>query len=291
MSAANYTYFRGYRCCTCVAEWFPVYERMLALRGITSGTKDGRLRIFQFTGTAAASAGTHSQGGAMDTAMLDPSGIRLAREMGASASWIRWWPGNLHAHMVLAGCPHNGPARYQITAVKAGFDGTGWLGRGGRDTEWRPRQWRTWREGLAWARAQLAVHELQEEADMPLTEAEIDKIAERVWARKVKRGKTTVSAIQELADAKTLATQIKEQTGPVKRGGKTISLRQEIADTKTLAIAQEGRIAGLSEAVKQLASTGGVDLTRIETAVETAISKSLAGLAADVTLTIDTKEA
>ena len=84
------------------------------------------------------------------------AGFYLAREMGASASWRRLWPGNQHSHMVLDGCPHNAPARYQITAVKRGYDGTGWAGQGAKDTEWRPSQWRTWEQGLFWAATQLA---------------------------------------------------------------------------------------------------------------------------------------
>lgn len=157
MSAASWrVWFRGKPTCPCVAEWFPVYEQMLKHRGIRSGFYDGRtLAIMQLTGTASASAGTHSQGGAMDTAMLDPAGIRVAREMGASASWRRLWHNNLHSHLVLEGCPHNGPARYQIRAVKLGRDGTGLMGLGGKDTEWRPKKWRTWEEGLFWAAIEL----------------------------------------------------------------------------------------------------------------------------------------
>ena len=149
--------FRGRTTCACVAEWIPVWEAMCLREGITSGFYDGKTcTIFQLTGSASASAGTHSQGGAIDNAMLDARGIRIAREMGASASWRRLWPGNLHSHMVLEGCPHNGPARYQIAAVKLGRDGLGWLGLAGKDTEHRPETWRTWREGITWARAQLA---------------------------------------------------------------------------------------------------------------------------------------
>lgn len=169
-------WFRGKPTCSCVAQWFPVYEAMLKRRGILSGFHGDQLRIFQLTGGAAASAGTHSQGGAIDTAMLDPRGIRLAREMGASASWIRWWPGNLHAHLVLDGCPHNGPARYQITAVKQGYDGTGYVGRGALDKEWRPVRWRTWQEGLTWAAQQLGTAGA---TNTPATSGEWDEMASK----------------------------------------------------------------------------------------------------------------
>lgn len=52
------------------------------------------------------------------------------------------------------GCPHNSPARYQIDAYKAGFNGLGLNGRGGKDTGPRGITYRTWREGIAWAKAQ-----------------------------------------------------------------------------------------------------------------------------------------
>ena len=148
--------FRGHPACPCLAEWLPVYESELQRRGILRGS----LTIYQLIGGAAASAGTHSEGGAFD--LLDLPGdeeIWVGRQMGADALWSRPynWDGQGgmdHDHGVLRGCPHNGPARYQIAAVDAGFNGLGHLGEGGRDTGPRPLSYRTWREGIAWAQAQ-----------------------------------------------------------------------------------------------------------------------------------------
>jgi len=153
--------FRGHPACLCLAAWLPVYEHELQRRGILTGP----LHIYQLIGTASASASTHSQGGAFD--LLDLPGdmdVWVARQMGADATWTRpegWDGGNgiRHNHGVLRGCPHNAPARYQIDAVDAGFDGLGHLGRGGPDTGPRPLSGRTWRQGVEWARAQ--------EDDMP----------------------------------------------------------------------------------------------------------------------------
>ena len=170
MGNSAYTTIRGKRACVCVAEWFPVFEQLAIRRGLVSGP----IWLIQATGSATASAGTHTQGGAIDIGVMSHALIRLAREMGASASWVRntgSFANNQHSHLVLEGCPHNSPARYQIDAVKAGRDGLGYLGRAGRDTEWRPPQWRTWTQGLAWARPQLIPYEQREDwSDMATKE-------------------------------------------------------------------------------------------------------------------------
>lgn len=157
MSLPSYAVkFRGFPACPCLATWLPVYEAELQRRGVLTGP----LHIYQLIGGAAASAGTHSQGGAFD--LLDlPGGVDLyvARQMGADATWSRPynWDGRggmAHIHGVLTGCPHNGPAHYQIDAVRDGYNGLGHLGRGGKDTGPRPLSGRMWREGIRWAQSQ-----------------------------------------------------------------------------------------------------------------------------------------
>ncbi len=148
------TTFRGKPCCPCLARWLPAYEAELLARGIIRQSLD----VYQLTGTAAASAGTHA-GGAFDLGQTTPDAIRVARDMGADATWHRPtdWDGRggvSHSHGVLTGCPHNGPARYQIAAVRAGFNGLGAGGRGGPDDGPRPLSGRTWTEGLAWQATQ-----------------------------------------------------------------------------------------------------------------------------------------
>lgn len=146
------TTFRGYPACTCLAKWLPVYEAELQRRGILKG----KLRIYQLIGGAPQSGGTHSKGGAFD--LLDLPGaldVAIAREMGADATWSRPYnwdnrKGMAHIHGVLTGCPHNGPARYQIDAVRNGLNG---LANHARDTGPRPLSGRTWEQGIAWAKA------------------------------------------------------------------------------------------------------------------------------------------
>ena len=147
--------FRGKPACDCLAQWLPAYEAELQARGLLTGP----LTIFQLIGGAAASAGTHSTGGAFD--ILDLPGeedLWVARQMGADATWSRRPPSftTPHIHGVLRGCPHNLPARYQIAAVDSGFNGLGAGGTGGPDDGPRPLSHRTWQQGLAWQREQAA---------------------------------------------------------------------------------------------------------------------------------------
>lgn len=142
----------GKPACDCLAEWLPAYEAELKARGVVVNGID----VFQLIGNAPASAGVHSKGGAFDIGQTQDEAIWVARQMGADATWARMWPGNVHTHGVLRGCPHNEPARYQIDAVDAGYDGTGANGRGALDTGPRPLSGRTWQAGLVWQRERAA---------------------------------------------------------------------------------------------------------------------------------------
>jgi hypothetical protein len=152
--------FRNHPACPCQATWLPGFEAEAQRRGILSGP----LPLSQLIGGAAASGGTHTEGGADDTYPLITikdveAYVWLSRQMGADATWHRPqnWDGHrgvAHVHRVLTGCPHNGPARYQIDAVKAGYNGLGYGGHAARDDGPRPLSGRTWQDGLTWARQQ-----------------------------------------------------------------------------------------------------------------------------------------
>lgn len=182
--------FRGRPCCDCQAEWLPVFEQLAQARGIL----EGPLPLSQIIGGAVASGGTHATGGADDTFPLTSirdvgAYVRLSRDMGADGTWLRraGWDGAdgvAHVHRVLRGCPHNGPARYQITAVDNGGNGLGRGGMGGRDDGPRPLSGRTWREGIAWARTQL----------------EDDVAAEDVWQFKVTERDDETKATERSAE-------------------------------------------------------------------------------------------
>lgn len=177
--------YRGFPCCSCLLEWIPVYERAATARGIVPGPT---VKILQLTGANPDSAGTHSDGGAFDFGFYSGDQARdlvwLGRQMGADATWYRAWDGNHHVHGVLRGCPHNGPARYQIDAVDDGYDGLGYMGREGPDDGPRPLTYRSWEQGIKWAE--------EEEDDMPTPE----EVAGAVWGQKLIRGDTTLSAHQ-----------------------------------------------------------------------------------------------
>lgn len=142
--------FRGRPACTCLVAWLPVYESALRAAGIIHESID----IYQLIGTSSKSAGTHSKGGAYDIAQRSREAIRVARNMGAAAfdrppNWDHAG-GGAHQHGVLVGCPHNSPARYQIDALNAGYNGLGRGGRGGRDTGPRAGLFplKTWQAGI-----------------------------------------------------------------------------------------------------------------------------------------------
>lgn len=152
----GYTEYAGKCCCTCLAQWLPVLERLAIERGYIRDHLD----VLQLTGNHRASAGVHTRGGAFDLAQIDPRIVADAREMGAPATWVRLFRNkdgsrNFHTHGVLSGCPHNKPARYQIDAQRSGFDGLGGGGLAGLDPHPRPKTYRTWRQGIEWANAQL----------------------------------------------------------------------------------------------------------------------------------------
>lgn len=110
--------WRGRRACQCVIDATADYEIL------TKGSLVGR--IFQACYSfAAASAGTHGKGGALDT-------IQLSADQIKAASSIGFWPSNRfpyqgfdpHCHWVLFGCPHMAEGlRYQESEMRAGRDG------------------------------------------------------------------------------------------------------------------------------------------------------------------------
>lgn len=146
--------FRGKPACVCLATWLKFYERELRARGVLP--PKGVLSIYQLIGGAVASGGTHASGGAFDiTDLTGDLDVWVARQMGADATWARRPPKFVpHLHGVLRGCPHNGPARYQIAEVDAGGDG---LVGSAPDDGPRPLSNRTWEEGIAWHHAQAKI--------------------------------------------------------------------------------------------------------------------------------------
>lgn len=143
--------FRGKPACRCLAKWLPVYERELQ----ETGNLDGELVIYQLIGDAAASGNTHRGGGAYDITepgegMSNQADVMIARQMG-SAEWLRTTAQGFtpHRHGILRGCPHN-TNPYQVRLLEQGFNG---LVGNAPDDGPKVHVHRTWKQGIAWAKA------------------------------------------------------------------------------------------------------------------------------------------
>lgn len=138
------------------ACWFAAVDLIKARTGF-----DLSKRILQALGDAKASAGVHRAPGVcvdirvwgMTRAQIEEV-VALLRECGYAGTWYRDWEGNQHIHAA-TDIGVWSPALYQITAVKAGYDGLGSGGKQGKDPHPKPSAWRTAQTGAAWAREQL----------------------------------------------------------------------------------------------------------------------------------------
>jgi hypothetical protein len=144
--------YRGLPCCSCQAEWLPVFEEELRQLGLI----ESELTLAQLIGGAKASAGVHLGGGNADWWETNIEIAKIAREMGAPATWQRItgsFAKNQHTHSGLRGCPHMTPAGLdQIDEVDQGGDGL--LGSALDDPRLVPHlNKRTWRQGVRWAKA------------------------------------------------------------------------------------------------------------------------------------------
>lgn len=236
-------------------------------------------RIIQAQGGAQLSAGTHWDGAAVD---LRTRGLTRAKTLAVVAAlrelgWAAWyreggsWVGNEHIHAAAnLGMTLTTGCLYQVRAYKAGFNGLGSMGRGGKDPHPRPDTIRTIADGARWAAAQIQ----SEEDDMPLTDADYSKIAEKVWGATF--GSATETAGARLGRAAANSTTAAARVADINRD-KPISLRQEVADTKTLALALQGQLAGLATAIGQLAG-GRIDMAAVEAAARRGAEDALADL-------------
>ena len=257
-------------------------------------------RIIQARGGAAASAGTHVDGACVDvrvwglTAAQRRRIVLLARECGFPASWDRGWEGNEHLHLG-ADIPGTWTrASYQVAAVKAGYNGLGSGGRGGRDDGPKPSAWRNTTTGPEWARQKLAASGVaspgvpstgdkpaattpQEDIMTPEQEKKLDAILAN-----------TASAFGALGGREYI-NEHNKTTGnyvlrfPIGRGTGTTVI-QEIADIRTDTIALRGQIAGLTAALKSLADGQGVDLAAVTAAAEKGVRQGLEGATVTIEL-------
>lgn len=202
------------------------------------------LEIIQARGTYAGSGGTHADGWCIDirtwkfTTTQVLAIVALARLYGGSATWYRVNVGSgPHIHIAVDAGNLATASRYQTRAVRAGYDGLGYLGRSGKDTHPKPPTWRTATQGIAAMRTEIE----RTTQDMPLSSADVLLIRDEI--NRGLNNNPTVKILNEriayaAADAKTAVA----NTAPISRGGKNRALRQEVADILTLVQAIAARL-------------------------------------------------
>ena len=143
------------------AEVRPAWDALVELVKQEVDGVDLDARILQAKGSAKASAGTHSDGAAIDVRVWNLTRaqrreiVRLAREVGFPASWDRAWEGNEHLHLGADIPGKTTRISYQVEAVKAGRNGLGYMGWRGPDDGTKPSEWRNTTTGPQWAAKQL----------------------------------------------------------------------------------------------------------------------------------------
>lgn len=110
-----------------------------------------------------------------------------------------------------------------------------------------------------------------------------DVSADDVWKYPVRRAGGNVSAIQELADAKTAALEVRDELAPVIRGGKRVPMRQDLADTGTLVRQVLAEQKATTAALRALATVQGADPDAIQDIVRQAVKDAMR----DVSFTVD----
>lgn len=110
-----------------------------------------------------------------------------------------------------------------------------------------------------------------------------DVSADDVWKYPVRRAGGNVSAIQELADAKTAALEVRDELAPVIRGGKRVPMRQDLADTGTLVRQVLAEQKATTAALRALATAQGADPDAIQDIVRQAVKDAMR----DVSFTVD----
>ena len=170
--------------CQHLAQWWTLFTRLQSLRGRIKTCMD----IVQAYGFSSKSGGTHAQGTAVDITQMDAGIVADAREAGARGTWCRgkrWGQASMGDHIHLAlDCPCASGSDYQLAAADDGYNGLGYLGRGGRDYHPAPKVRRDWLAGIAWMQAEIARLTPQPTTPTPeddtMTPDQIDTLAQRI---------------------------------------------------------------------------------------------------------------
>lgn len=245
------------------ATWWSLW-----LACIARDHPDIKIVLIQAAGSAAASAGTHADGWAVDLQtwhLTREQRERLVAHMrrhGASGTWYRFPPvfePHIHAALDPGGRETN--SSYQVAAVKSGYDGLGYRGRKGRDIHPAPAEWITAEEGIR----RMAAHFPDFEDETMISSEGLNQFAgvvdHNVWEASLGSDGTFHTAFRGLLSD---VRDIKASTRDIRRGSPDPEwnpLNQEVADAKTYARAadtrlkeQEAKLAEVETKVDKLAS-------------------------------------
>lgn len=253
---------------------------------------DMAARMIQAKGTSPLSANTHFDGAGIDYRVWGMNKaarwvvVAIFRECGFSASWARDWAGNYHLHVGADLGTTWTYLAYQVAAVRAGFDGLGKGGRGGRDTHPDPTAWRTVWQGAAWAQTQLIQQgkpglpstgngptPTQPEEDT-LSAAEADRVIAELKAYTDLKFRDLQAKGFDRGPAQFIAKEVWDQSF-VYRGAdkKQVTTKQELADAKSLATQAVALAAAQADAKVQAATGEPIDYDRISKVVAAAVNR------------------
>lgn len=245
------------------AAWWSLW-----LACIARDHPDVKIVLIQAAGSAAASAGTHADGWAVDLQtwhLTREQRERLVAHMrrhGASGTWYRFPPvfePHIHAALDPGGRETN--SSYQVAAVKSGYDGLGYRGRKGRDIHPAPAEWITAEEGIR----RMAARFPDFEDETMISSEGLNQFAgvvdHNVWEASLGSDGTFHTAFRGLLSD---VRDIKASTRDIRRGSPDPEwnpLNQEVADAKTYARAadtrlkeQEAKLAEVETKVDKLAA-------------------------------------
>lgn len=245
------------------AAWWELWRACIA-----RDCPDIDIVLIQAAGSAAASAGTHADGWAVDLQtwhLTREQRERLVAHMrrhGASGTWYRFPPvfePHIHAALDPGGRETN--SSYQVAAVKAGYDGLGYRGRKGRDIHPAPAEWITAEEGIRRMAARFPDYEDETMISSEGLNQFAGVVNHNVWETTLGSDGTFHTAFRGLLSD---VRDIKASTRDIRRGSPDPEwnpLNQEVADAKTYARAadarlkeQETKLAEVEAKVDKLAS-------------------------------------
>lgn len=224
---------------------------------------DIKIVLIQAAGSAAASAGTHADGWAIDlqtwhlTREQRERLVAHMRRYGASGTWYRYPPAfEPHIHAALDPGGRETSSSYQVAAVRAGYDGLGSSGRRGRDIHPAPAEWITAEEGIRQMKARLSVDDNTpwEEPMNQDTKNELAKIRDGILTTHLPGCGTLKEAI---IDTTVRVRKLAQDLADIRRGAPDPEYRpvnQEVADSVTLGRENRDRLTELEGKVDKLAA-------------------------------------